>query len=375
MTYSLIATEVTQGLLKFYSASVSVKDALSPKFYSVDQLDPRAGTGFQRVLDRGRARKIADYILDNIDNPEGVFIPTSIFLATEVDVPFDANNKRITIDQSALPFSVVDGQHRLEGFRMAAERDRRVLGFEVAINICPKMPLLHQMCHFYIVNTTQRKVDEAIGQRIIARLTQEHGMGEFPALPKWMQRLVEMGDIDDALKIAEYLNDEPDSPWFQKIIMANHTRRDGGIINQKSFVKAIKQNFVTAANPISVEFDGDKEKQCRAIKNYWLGIANCIQPEEDSVFFKTNGLEIFSKLSIPFSMKLQERRDWSVMGVENLFTHLSENVEGDYAAVTHSEWWKRGGPSSSINAAGRKPIIDALTRAIHANPQSEEVRL
>ena len=375
MTLVLPATEVSQGLLKFYSASVSVRDVLSPTFYSVDQLDPRAGTGFQRVLDTGRARKIADYVLDNIDNPEGVFIPTSIFLATEGHVFFDSSTKLITIDEDALPFSVVDGQHRLEGFRMAAEKDRRVLDFEVAINICSRMPLLHQMCHFYIVNTTQRKVDEAIGQRIIARLTQEHGMGEFPALPKWMQRLVEMGDIDDALKIAEYLNDEVDSPWFEKIIMANQNRRDGGVINQKSFVKAIKQNFVTAANPISVEFSGDRQKQCRVIKNYWTGIANCIQPEDDSVFFKTNGLEIFSKLSIPFSMKLQERRDWSVSGVENLFTHLSENVEGDFAAVTHSEWWKRGGPSSSINAAGRKPIVDALTRAIHASPQAGDVKL
>ena len=55
---------------------------------------------------------------------------------------------------------------------MAAKKDARVLEFAVPVNIAANLPKLHQMCHFLIVNTTQRSVDKAVEQRIIARLTE-----------------------------------------------------------------------------------------------------------------------------------------------------------------------------------------------------------
>jgi hypothetical protein len=69
------------------------------------------------------------------------------------------------------PFSAVDGQHRLEGLKMAAQKDDRVLNFEVSVNIAINLLPIAQMCHFLIVNTTQKSVDKSVEQRIIARLT------------------------------------------------------------------------------------------------------------------------------------------------------------------------------------------------------------
>ena len=57
----------------------------------------------------------------------------------------------IEIDTSAIgPFSVVDGQHRLEGLKMAAQKDARVLDFEVPVNIAINLPRIAQMCHFLL---------------------------------------------------------------------------------------------------------------------------------------------------------------------------------------------------------------------------------
>src|SRR5207237_7539405 len=121
------------------------------------------------------------------------------------------------------PFSVVDGQHRIEGLKMAAEKAPALLSFEVPVNIAVSLSKLAQMCHFLIVNTTQKSVDKGVEQRIYARLTDAVEFEDVPKLPKWIQRIVETGDDEQALNIVDYLNDTEASPWRGKISMANQT--------------------------------------------------------------------------------------------------------------------------------------------------------
>src|SRR3954469_6609141 len=143
---------------------------------------------------------------------------------------------------------------------MAAEKDPRVLEFEVPVNIAINLPKIAQMCHFLIVNTTQKSVDKSVEQRIVARLTGALDVEEdLPSLPNWILRTVEKGEVDKALKYVDYLNVTEDSPWFGKIKMANADTR--GTINQRSFVKAVVKYVLTANNPLSVHNDLDKEKK------------------------------------------------------------------------------------------------------------------
>ena len=93
------------------------------------------------------------------------------------------------------------------------------------------------MCHFLIVNTTQKSVDAAVEQRIIARLTEALNVEDLPSLPKWISKTVERGQTDKAVKLVDYLNKTKDSPWKGKIVMAN-SGTDGATINQRSFVKS-----------------------------------------------------------------------------------------------------------------------------------------
>src|ERR1700722_11942976 len=128
---SLPAARVRQGTLTLYATSLRVKDLLAKNFYSVETLDPEDedDSGFQRVLNKARAKKLADYILKGQDS-EDAFLPTSVFLATDKSLPFHETDNTIEIDTAIIcPFSVVDGQHRIEGLRMAAEKDERVHDF------------------------------------------------------------------------------------------------------------------------------------------------------------------------------------------------------------------------------------------------------
>src|SRR5439155_19946917 len=109
-------------------------------------------------------------------------LPNSVFLPTDTAIPLEANMNTIDINPSVVgPFSVVDGQHRLEGLKMAAEKDPRVLDFEVPVNIGINLPTIAQMCHFLIVNTTQKSVDKSVEQRIIARLTEALDVEDLPS--------------------------------------------------------------------------------------------------------------------------------------------------------------------------------------------------
>ena len=60
----IAASKVRQGALILYTTSMKVSDLVSDRFYSVETLDPENlnDKGFQRLLNKARAKKLADYI-------------------------------------------------------------------------------------------------------------------------------------------------------------------------------------------------------------------------------------------------------------------------------------------------------------------------
>jgi DGQHR domain-containing protein len=363
------AARVRQGTLQLYATALKVKDLVSENFYNVETLDPADpnDTGYQRLLNVARAKRLADYIIKGQDSHDA-FLPTSIFLATEKSIQFNEHDNTIEFDQSVIgPFSVVDGQHRLEDLKMAAQKDARVLDFELPVNIAINLPTIAQMCHFLIVNTTQKGVDKSVEQRIIARLSDALDVEDLPSLPKWILRTVEKGEVERAIRYADYLNDSEDSPWFGKIKMANSDSEDG-TINQRSFVKAIVKYVLTANNPISIVNDFDKEK--KIFLNYWKAIKSNLDDGDSETLYKYGGVELFCKFSIPFFMKLQDRGDYKVSTMETVLKECLENVEGEYAGVGHPDWWKTGGQAGRLNSGAINIVCQQMTRALHKVVQS-----
>ena len=357
------AARIRQGELGLYATALTVKDLMTEGFYNVETLDPSNDKGYQRLLNTARAKKLADYIVKGQDSKDA-FLPTSVFLATDKAIAFNDKDNTIEIDTSAVcPFAVVDGQHRLEGLKMAAQKDLRVLDFEIPVNIAINLPRIAQMCHFLIVNTTQKSVDKAVEQRIVARLTEALNVEDIPSLPKWILNTVERGEVDKALKYATYLNDAEESPWRGKILMANAIADDDTTINQRSFVKAIVKYVLTANNPLAVLKDFDLEK--KIFLNYWKAIAALLDSGEESVLFKYNGVELFCKFSTPFFTKLHDRGKYTVPIMEKLLTDCFENLEGDHAGVGHPDWWARGSNASFLNAAAINVIYSEMSKALN----------
>src|SRR4051812_42223706 len=101
------AALIRQGSLKLYATSIKVADLNLPNFFTISKLDPEeAGPGYQRILNQGRAKRLSDYLIDGQSEGDA-FLPTSIFLATNKDIPFDAATNTITFDvRDVGPFNV-----------------------------------------------------------------------------------------------------------------------------------------------------------------------------------------------------------------------------------------------------------------------------
>lgn len=372
--FTIPASSVKQGGLTLYATSIKVGDLIKPGFYSVETLDPDDddAKGFQRLLNAARAKKLADYIIRGQDTKDA-FLPTSVFLATDKSISFDTQRHTINFDIGAVgPFSVVDGQHRLEGLRMAAAKDPRVLDFEVPVNIAPELSKIAQMCHFLIVNTTQKSVDKSVEQRIISRLTAAIKLEDVPSLPKWILHTVEKGEVDRALRYVDFLNTSAESPWKDKIKMANDSS-GAGTVNQKTFVKAIVKYVLTTSNPLTAIMDLEKEK--KIFLNYWKAIAELLDNGEAAVLYKYNGVELFCKFSAPFFMKLQDKGSYTVATMKSLLQACFDNVEGEYAGVAHPNWWASGSKASFLNAGAINLVSHELSKALHKASMNSNIEL
>jgi DGQHR domain-containing protein len=290
-------------------------------------------------------------------------------------VPFDEKSNTVRIDPDKIgAFNVVDGQHRIRGLVLAAEKDPTLNEFEVPVNIAVNLSPISQMAHFLIVNTTQRSVDKAIEQQIVARLTQMIEFEKTPVLPKWIQRQVDKGEDSRAIQIVQFLNDEKESPWYGKIRMANDDDSAGdATINQKSFVASLKKYILTPSNPIA----GDQwstDKQRKVLMNYWRAIRNLLVEDDDdtSVIFKTNGLHMFHSASPALFLHLANLKDFKTETVEKLLAQAFENLSTEYIGVSSPGFWKRGATASGLNQAAIRKFATALSTAVHSQPGSSD---
>jgi len=357
------AARIKQGNLTLYTTGIKVSDLLSDGFYSIERLDPNnKKDGYQRILNESRAKRLAKYVISGLDAGDS-FIPTSVFMATDKDLSFNAQNNTLTINTSETgPFSIVDGQHRVEGLRIAAETDKRVLDFEVPVNIAVCLDNLAQTAHFLIVNTTQKSIDQGVSQQIYARLTDTLMTENLPTIPDWIMRAVERGDDGKALAFVHYLNTNVKSPWYGKIKMANEEDPDG-TINQATVVKTIKKFVLIANNPLLSQ---DAKIQNAVFMNYWQAITDLICPDEETTLFKSVGFEQFSQFFVPFISHILNNHGnkFSVEIIKGVLKDVIDNLEGNAAGIGTAEFWSIGGQAGKYNSGGRSQITKDMVQVL-----------
>lgn len=377
MLFKKPAAIVKQGSLTIFATSFNVGDFMRPNFYSIEKLDPdEPSSGYQRVLDSRRTKKISGYFSKAWKDGDA-FLPTSVLLATEKSISYDPTRNEIQFDLEKIgPFNVVDGQHRIQGLISAAKQSPSLKEFEIATNIAVNVDEVSQMCHFLIVNTTQKSVDKAVEQNILARLNNMINFKTIPSLPKWIQHQVDRGDDQQALNIIRYLNRTVESPWYQKIEMANQTENlDKTTIKQKSFALSIKRFILSSNNPLM--HSDDLSMRNKILLNYWISLRNLLVRDDDkhSVLFKTNGINIFHFISPTVFSQLFNLKDFRVETIESLLRSAFNRLGDEYVAISDPSWWKKGSVASSLNSSSIRKFSSALNQAILCIDQKSLIRL
>lgn len=144
---SYTASLITQGKHRFFTLSMP-SDVLA----QTCAVEPRSEDpleGFQRVLDEKRAQDIAKYI----DNGFGT-IPTSIVLSAQKEAELEYRTATRTLSFRKIPraFLILDGQHRVYGFRLATTAIR------VPVVIYNQLNRSEECRLFIDINTKQRPV-------------------------------------------------------------------------------------------------------------------------------------------------------------------------------------------------------------------------
>lgn len=364
------AVRIEQDGKPVFLTMFTVADLMTPGFYRVEELVAETADGYQRVMDKRRARRFAK---DVGELGKNAFLPTSILLATNKTLDYDAVGRQVSFEvDSADPFFlIVDGQHRAAGLQMAAMKigGEWLRDFPVAAVVAAGLSEAEQMVQFLVVNSTQKKVAPDVGQQILAQFTSRKGVEDLPGLPGWIRAQIDTSADHKALALVRHLNESPASPWRGKIQMANQGKAPGMTAKQSMFVESLKKHMLTHKHPLALQQDGDKRG--RMLENYWRAVVRCFlggraDEHQDNPLFKSIGVDLFHQASKSVFGRMARMGDFTEGAFRKCLDAASESevLDDSARAMFHPDWWKRGGPASGLNSSAVRKIADALSDAV-----------
>ncbi len=181
------ALKVQYNDMLFYVAVIGSKKLFS--ISEVSRADENPEDGYQRLLGKARAKKIAEYI------SEGNVIPGALILSAQKGgiTKYDSNKKTLHISGKPSSFLVIDGQHRLYG---ASQYEKDI---PMPVCIFDNLEKIQEVQYFLDVNGTQRGVPKTLQLELT----------KFTAEPETKEALM--------VRLFKDLGAEPSSPLSGKL--------------------------------------------------------------------------------------------------------------------------------------------------------------
>jgi DGQHR domain-containing protein len=230
---TMSVTIITQGQHKFFSGTMLIDIIADSCSTSPRSIDPEEG--FQRNLDESRAESIASYIRN------GGTIPSSIILSAQADsaLSYNSRNKTITFDVCNSAFLILDGQHRVYGFKKLLNEGVK---YRVPVIIYTELSPIEEARIFIDINTLQRPVPKELLLDI--------------------KRLADRESSDERLLDELFTNFEQNSDSYLLNKLSRIDRQKG---------KISKVTFYESMRSIIKEFEiQDTEKLYRIMNSYFM---------------------------------------------------------------------------------------------------------
>jgi len=321
--------------------------------------------GYQREPIKKRFKEIADYLEGNLGIKETLF-PSSVILniRRKGTVDFKAFEKsssektiesgKILIDDVAMPFCEVDGQHRIRGLIEAykelkekkSDNFEEIRSYPVPLTIIEGLDRPTEAIQFVVINSTQKKVNPDLQLRILSERYRDKGeeLEFFLKGEAWRLQAVEMCD---------QLNSDLKSPWYDKII-APGDERTGRVISEQNFVSSLET--VYSSKKIK-RMDREEVKNYlplywKAIQSLWSGCVghNAVKYSLQ----RSNGTVVFHWLFPFVYFKSKSLGNVNLQGFSQILKPIRRKEYGP-------PFWERGGKAKLYTSKGsQKQLVDDM---------------
>ena len=266
-----------QDGFRFFATAMRAEDLLARARVDIYRSENGASVGYQRNPERPRARAFGRYL----QTQSIPLVPSAITLNARDGI--SGTDDEATIPEG-LDLWVIDGQHRIEGFRYAIEeREHNLLrDFRVPVVIASGLTIEQEAEQFRVINETAKKVRTDLARRLLAFAARSSdGRRQIRA----QQRLWEATAAD----VIEMLNSDEASPLRGRIQSPNERRGSWHTIRELS--------FSTSLRPILTTFpyrDMDGRRIADQLIDYWQAwqevIPEAFEASDDHVLLRTPGV-------------------------------------------------------------------------------------
>lgn len=327
--------------------------------------------GYQRTPDKKRYKEIAEYIEGKL-HIEETLLPNSVILnikqkgAIELKASEKPRRKtiepgKILINDEALPFREVDGQHRIRGLIEAYKELKgkqskdfeEIKSYPIPLTIIEGLERPEEAMQFVVINTTQKKVNPDLALRILYKRYRDKGerLEFFLKGKTWRLWAVEM---------AEQLNLDYNSPWCDKIIAPGDDRK-GRVLSEQNFVNSLETVYPKLAVDIVKTY----------LPLYWSAIKS-LWPEcvgDNAIRYslqRSNGTIVFHWL-FPFVY-------FKCVSLGNIKLRKLIQILKPIRKKFGSSFWERGGKAKLYTSKGaQQTLVDKMIAA--TLPGGKEIKL
>ena len=349
---------VGAGKMPLYIFSVPAKVLISEA--EIYRRTPERRDGYQRELASARLGTskygVAGYLLRQM----GIF-PTSILVNVRKEdavLKFEEKERisdNITIGDLIVPddvtWYVIDGQHRLEGLKMAMRIRSELENYPVLLTMTNE-GIFYEMLIFYMVNSRAKSVPTDLAYRILQKMLYD------VKAPKWIELEIMTGaDRRKAIAatIVDYLNFKDESPFKGRIKEAGEPWKPQHITTDRTLIR-----YVTLILKERIFRELLDEEVADLLIDYWNAIKEiypkCFENYEDYALLSTLGLSVMNRLFPAIYGYCIRDKDTSSQNMKKYLGYLLEDTpehrDPDFKRPITEKWWHRTDGPGIIRGTG-----------------------
>jgi DGQHR domain-containing protein len=356
----LAALRITQNSKAMFLVELTAKQVRDNKILP-DIWSSSNQTGYQRELDHSRSRKFSKYIQKSQN-----ISPNSVLLSVRQElkfVPKDGDYGRLVIPDNT-EIHVVDGQHRIDGLKLAL-KEAPTLSFTIpAIIISPQMmgakstddATYLEAKQFVVINQTQKRVRADLSDRFVQRLTSDQRQElEVLGRPEKLERK------KIAINIVDLLRERDGSPWYKNIKLPTG---GSGIVSETTFKRQLEDLLENP--PFKTMSD---EEIADVLDDYWSAwrdlCPSAFDEPEKYVLQKSTGVSVLHMLLEDVVRWIgNTQKEYTKENFFEVLNHMTLGVTDTY--------WSSGGDAGKLGSGYK--VYNELYSSLRDNFLASNVR-